>query len=66
MSPTNLYKIFKSMFPDFKIVSYKAAKNDNNAIIMTDEWGQEYYFRHLSNSFWTFQTINYKPKERSN
>ena len=65
MSPTQVYKIFKSIFPDFKITSYRQVKGDVNAIILVDEWSNEYFFRHLSDTFWTFQTINYKPKERS-
>lgn len=65
MSPTQVYKIFKSIFPDFKVVSYRQVRGDVNAIILVDEWGSEYFFRHLSDTFWTFQTINYKAKERS-
>lgn len=65
MSPTQVYKIFKTIFPDFKVTSYRQVKGDVNAIILVDEWGKEYFFRHLSDTFWTFQTINYKPKERS-
>lgn len=65
MSPTMVYHEFARIFPGFKVKSYKQVKGDVNAITLTDEWDQIYFFRYLSDTFWTFQTINYKPKERS-
>jgi hypothetical protein len=63
MSPTEVYKIFVSIFPDWKMVSYVNAKQDHNAIILTDEWGQQYFFKHISNDMWIFETMKQYLKD---
>ena len=66
MSPTMVYNEFKALFPDFKIISYSRVKTDDNAIIMTDEWGQQYYFKSLGENMWIFETIKmFLKRERS-
>lgn len=66
MSPTMVYNEFKTLFPDFKIISYSRVKTDDNAIIMTDEWGQQYHFKSLGENMWIFETIKmFLKRERS-
>ena len=62
MSPTQVYRCFKDIFPDFKIIRYTCVKGDPNAINMEDEWGQRYFFRYVTSDFWSFQTFKYKTK----
>jgi len=62
MSPTMVFNVFKSMFPQFKMHKYFQVKEDPNAITMEDEWGRRYFFRYVTEDCWSFQSINYKKK----
>lgn len=63
MSPTQVYKIFVSLFPDWKMISYIGVKDDPNAITLTDEWGSQYFFKHISEDLWIFETIKQYRKD---
>lgn len=56
MSPTQVYRIFESLFPDWNMKSYIGSKTDKNAIILTDEWGCQYFFKHTHETKWIFET----------
>lgn len=57
MSPTEVYKIFVSWFPSWKFKSYIGCRGDKNAIVLTNEWGQQYFFKFISEDLWIFETI---------
>ena len=63
MSPTQVYKIFASLFPDLKMSSYIGSKTHKNAIVLTDEWGQRYFFKHIHETLWIFETYNMYLKD---
>ena len=64
MSPTELYKIFTSLFPDMKIKSYKLNKLEKASIVLTDEYDRQYVFRYIWDDRWSLKTIKLFNDER--
>ena len=60
MSPTELYKIFVSLFPDMKIKSYKLYKFEKGSIVLTDEFERQYVFHYIWDDRWSLSTIKMK------
>lgn len=54
MSPTMVYKEFKSIFPDISIYKYKKYAGKNNAIVMKGATGT-FIFSFMSPENWIFE-----------